>query len=129
MLQTAGLYRTRCRTGIVRVLLDAQSPLSQDEIADRLGEGRFNKVSIYRTLASLAEAGLVHRAFVDERAGHFELSDRCGERQCHPHFTCVSCGDTHCLTEASIPLARNIGKGFVIQRQQVRLEGLCPGCS
>ena len=84
---------------------------------------------MYRTLESLVEAGLVHRAFMQNRAWHFELADHCTEKQCHPHFTCTNCGVTSCLTEISLPMATIPHKGFIISRQQVRLEGLCPACA
>lgn len=129
MLKAARLYCTPGRVAILNVLLKAGKPLSQDQVARRCGPGRFDKVTIYRTLASLLEVGLVHKVFVDKRARHYELAHNCTERQCHPHFTCTSCGDTHCLTEISLPMAQSPYKGFIIHRQQVRLEGLCPGCA
>jgi len=129
ILKAAKLYRTECRTAILKVLLKTNQPLSQDEIARRLGKHHFNKVSIYRTLESFCKAGLVHKAFMHERAWHFELAQDCSETQCHPHFTCTNCGDTHCLTEMTLPMAKSPHKGFVIRRQQVRLEGLCPACA
>ena len=129
MLTSAHLYCTESRIAILKVLLEAPSPIRQDEIADRLPGKPANKVTIYRTLDSLIDAGLVHRAFMQERAWHFELADHCTERQCHPHFTCSNCGRTHCLREFSIPMAPSSYKGFIIQHQQVRLEGLCPACA
>jgi len=129
MLKAAKLYCTAGRVAILNVLMKAGKPLSQDQIANRSGKERFDKVTIYRTLESLLGVGLVHKAFIDKRAQHFELSHNCTERQCHPHFTCTNCGATHCLTEISLPMAKSPHKGFVIHRQQVRLEGLCPGCS
>jgi len=129
MLRAANLYRTECRLAILEVLMNSTAPLNQEQIASRLGCKRFNKVSIYRTLASLLEVGLVHRAFIDKRAWHFELADNCTQTQCHPHFTCTNCGSTHCLAGISLPLARIPHEGFVIHRQQVRLEGLCPACA
>ncbi|UCC97987.1 MAG: transcriptional repressor [Phycisphaerales bacterium] len=129
MLKAAALYCTQGRVAILKVLLKAGRPLSQDQIARRSGPGRFDKVTIYRTLESLLKVGLVHKAFMDKRAWHFELAHNCTESQCHPHFTCTSCGDTHCLTEISLPMAKSPHKGFVIHRQQVRLEGLCPACA
>ena len=129
MLSAASLYCTEGRIAIVKVLLETQRPVRQDEIADRLPGKPANKVTIYRTLDSLVSAGLVHRAFIQERAWHFELADHCSEQQCHPHFTCSNCGTTHCLTEFSVPMAPSSYKGFVIQHQQVRLEGLCPACA
>jgi Fur family ferric uptake transcriptional regulator len=129
MLKAAKLYCTGGRIDILKVLMKAGKPLSQDQISRRSGRSRFDKVTIYRTLESLLDVGLVHKVFVDKRARHFELADHCTERQCHPHFTCTNCGVTHCLTGISLPMAKSPHKGFVIRRQQVRLEGLCPACS
>jgi len=129
MLKAAKLYCTEGRVAILNVLLKAGKPLNQDQIAHRSGRGHFDKVTIYRTLESLLRVGLVHKVFVDKRARHFELARNCTESQCHPHFTCTNCGDTHCLTEVSLPMAKSPHKGFIIRRQQVRLEGLCPACA
>jgi len=129
MLKAAKLYCTKCRVAILKVLAKANRPLSQGQIAQRLGKNRLNKVTIYRTLESFCQADLVHKAFIHKRAEYFELSDRCSEIQCHPHFTCKSCGVTSCLVGLSVPLVKGLKKGFVIHRQQVRLEGLCPQCA
>jgi len=128
ILKAAKLYCTDCRAAVLKVLIKAGRPLTQEEIAQRLGKRQLDKVTIYRTLGSLFKVGMIHRAFVDERAQHFELADNCSESQCHPHFTCTSCGVTHCLTEMSLPMAKSPYKGFIIHHQEVRLEGLCPAC-
>lgn len=129
MLKEAGLYCTEARVAILTALLEATSPLRQDQIGGHVASRTLNKVTVYRTLESLVEAGLVHRVFMQNRAWHFELADHCTETQCHPHFTCTSCGVTHCLTEISLPMAKIPRKGFIINRQQVQLEGLCPACA
>jgi len=129
MLQTAKLYRTRNRMNILKVLLKARKPLSQEQIAQHSGKNHFNKVTIYRTLESLLKVGLVHKAFIDKRASHYELAHNCTEHQCHPHFTCTNCGRTHCLKDISLPMTPSPYKGFIINRQQVHFEGLCPECA
>ena len=129
MLKAAKLYCTVGRIAILKVLMKAGKPISQEQIAIRSGKERFDKVTIYRTLESLLNVGLVHKVFIDKRAWHFELAHNCTKNQCHPHFTCMNCGDTHCLMEISLPMAKSPHKGFVIHRQQVRLEGLCPTCN
>jgi len=101
MLKAAKLYCTKVRIAILKVLIKANKPLSQGQIAQRSGKKHFDKVTIYRTLESLLKVGLVHKAFIEKRAWHFELADNCTESQCHPHFTCTNCGSTHCLTEIS----------------------------
>jgi len=129
ILKAAKLYHTEHRMAILKLLLKAKKPLSQEQIAQRLTKKHFNKVTIYRTLESFCEAGLVHRAFTQKRAWHFESARDCSESQCHPHFTCTSCGHTHCLTEMTPPLIKSPHKGFIIRHQEVRLEGLCPECA
>ena len=129
MLKAAQLYCTEARIAILNVLMQAPSPLRQNQVAARLETKTLNKVTIYRTLETLVEVGLVHRAFMHKRAWHFELAHQCSETQCHPHFTCLNCGQTHCLTGVSVPMAESPYQGFVISRQQVRLEGMCPVCA
>lgn len=128
-LKAAKLYCTEVRIATLRLLTKADKPLSQKQIARRLGKKSFDKVTIYRTLESLLNVGLVHKAFIEKRSWHYELANNCTASQCHPHFTCTRCGNTHCLMEISLPMAKSPYKGFVIQRQQVRLEGLCPACA
>ena len=129
MLKKANLYCTKHRISILKILLNAQKPLSQEEIACQFEKKHFDKVTIYRTIETLIKAGLVHKAYIDKRAAHYELSHNCTEKQCHPHFTCTNCGRTHCLTGILLPMATSPYKGFIINRQQVHLEGLCPACS
>ena len=128
MLVSAGLRRTGGRVEILEVLQQAKMPLNQEEILAQLDRD-LNRTTVYRTLESFIQAGLVHRCFVRERAWHYELAHNCRPRQCHPHFTCTNCNRTLCLKNVFLPLVEDIPEGFVIQRQQVRIEGLCPDCS
>ena len=128
LLRSGNLRRTGPRVTILSALLKAHKPLTQDQIAAKLGPAIPNKVTIYRTLESFRKAGLVHKAFMQKRAWHYELADKCTEEQCHPHFTCKRCGVIRCLVGLPVSIVKGLKKGFVIHRQQVRLEGLCPRC-
>ena len=128
LLGSSGLRRTGPRTAILGVLIQAGKPLTQEEIASKLGSAVANKVTIYRVLERFCEAGLVHKAFMQKRTWHFELADKCTERQCHPHFTCKECGVISCLVDLPVSIVAGVQKGFVIHRQRVQLEGLCPRC-
>jgi Fe2+ or Zn2+ uptake regulation protein len=129
LLDSAKLKKTLPRRTVLEVLLNAAHPQTADEIGLAMGKARPNKVTVYRTLESMVDAGLVHKAFVEERSQHYELADKCTEHQCHPHFVCTDCGQTRCLPETSVPMATTPPAGFIIHRQQVRLEGLCPECA
>jgi Fur family ferric uptake transcriptional regulator len=128
LLNLAGLRRTGPRLAILSALLDAGKPVTHEQITARLAEAAPNKVTIYRVLESFVEAGIVHKAFLRERAWHFELADRCSASQCHPHFTCTSCAQTYCFTGATVPMTKP-PRGFTILHQRVQLEGLCPACN
>jgi Fur family ferric uptake transcriptional regulator len=114
---------------VLSALLEADKPLTREQIAKKLEHKAPNKVTIYRTLDLLVSSDLVHKAYVQDRAWHFEPAHNCTADQCHPHFTCTSCNNTHCLTEMSLPMAKSPHNGFIIQHQKVQLEGLCPKCS
>lgn len=129
LLKSVNLRRTMARIAVLAVLLRVGKPVTQEQVAVKLGANMPNKVTIYRTLKRLLDVGLVHKAFIQKRTWHFELAHNCTEKQCHPHFTCIRCGATQCLMGLSTSIIRGLKKGFIVHRQQVRLEGLCPGCS
>jgi len=128
LLNSVKLKKTLPRRMVLEVLLNSTQPQTADEIVSAIGKAGPNRVTVYRTLESMVDARIVHRAFVEERSTHYEMADKCGEHQCHPHFVCTDCGQTRCLTEVSVSMASNPPAGFVIHRQQVKLEGLCPRC-
>ncbi len=129
LLDSANLKKTLPRKMVLEVLMNSKKPKTADEIYIEIGNQKPNRVTIYRILESMVEAGIVHRAFIADGSQHFELADKCTKHQCHPHFVCTGCGKTSCLHDASVSLAKNMPEGFIIQRQQIRLEGLCPKCA
>ena len=129
MLNRAGLKKTRQRIDILKIFVNAKRPLTAEQISFRLGQEAPNKVTIYRTIESLADSGLVHRAYIHDRTRHYELGEHCTELQCHPHFTCTKCGSTRCMPGSTVEMVKGLVQGFVVHRQQVRLEGLCPKCA
>ena len=129
ILNSASLARTRPRTKILEVLLKSQKPLTPKQITEYLGENSPDKVTIYRSLEKFIKKGFVHKAYLDRKKWYYELSGNCMEKQCHPHFICSKCGKTFCLKGSFMPLVEGLKKGFVVHRQQVRIEGLCSLCS
>lgn len=128
-LRHHGLRATAGRKAVLALLLASERPLTHQEILDRLGPDTMDRVSVYRALHRFVEAGIVHRAYVDGRTWCYETADRCDHDQCHAHFACRRCGQTTCMEDAVVPLARGITKGFVPERQKVLIEGLCARCA
>jgi len=128
-LQTAGLKRTRGRVAILAVLLRCRRPLTPQEIYDRMNM-EFDRVSIYRSLHTFSQAGLVHRVEAGDRLWRFAVCKHERHRvHCHPHFTCRSCGTVECLTGVALPPLDNLSPGYRIEEQEVYVRGLCANCS
>ena len=128
MLAQVHLRRTPRRVRLLALLLRADRPMSHLEIHRALGPGQADRVSVYRALEAFVERGLVHRAYVDGRTWMYESADRCADDHCHPHFTCRLCGEVTCLVDVGVPVIRRIGGGYLPERQQVHIIGLCPRC-
>ena len=129
ILKVAKFNCTKAQVLIAKELLKADRPLSREELIQHLGQNCPGTVTVYRILERFCDQGLVHKVYLRSRAWKYELGHNCTIKQCHPHFTCSECDETFCLTGSSLPLIKDLKKGFVIHRQQVNIEGLCPSCS
>ena len=128
MLAAVRLRRTPRRIRLLSLLLRARRPMSHLEIHRAPGTETADRVSVYRALEAFVEKGLVHRALVDGRTWMYESADRCGSDYCHPHFTCRLCGEVTCLVGVNVPVIRRIAGGYLPERQQVHISGICPRC-
>ncbi len=129
ILLRAGLKRTMGRIAIINLLMTAEYPLSQHEIAHRLPKVSMNGVSIYRSLDAFLKAGIVHRVESGDRTWRFAICG-CGTRgHCHPHFICKQCGKVECLPGHNLPEFGKMQPGYVVEEQEFYIRGRCAGCS
>lgn len=129
ILRQNGQRVTQSRAAILTVLINANRPMTSEQICTAIDDQEINKVTVYRNLEIFVDADIVHKAFVHDRSWHYELADNCSSHQCHPHFRCINCGRNHCFKNARPPMFEPSEPGFVIKHQKVQLEGLCPKCS
>jgi Fur family transcriptional regulator, ferric uptake regulator len=138
VLAGVGLRRTGRRLGLLRALLAAPAPLSPDELFLRARPSGVDRVTVYRTLETFLEAGIVHRIEAGG-ARRFAVCGRIHRGHCHPHFTCRVCGTVECMTDVALPrllqgsggLAR-LGKqrrAYVVEEQEVYVRGVCARCA
>ena len=130
-LRSAGLRSTAPRVAVLRQLQRATRPVSHAELVERLdGEG-LDRVTLYRNLNDLAEAGLLARTDLGDHTWRFELRPEGGSHaMLHPHFTCTRCGMVTCLPEESVTLARGRSLPTSVSRRavEVTLRGQCDRC-
>lgn len=131
LLKKNGLRRTAAREAILQLLTDAGRPLSHQDILKRcIGRGSFDRVTVYRTLETLQEAGLLHRIQGTDGAWRFcrhryESPGKCAGN--HIHFLCSKCDRMSCLPEQPLPWV-SPPAGASIHSKQLVVHGHCAAC-
>lgn len=131
-IRGVGLRVTQPRVAVLSVLTKAAGPLSHGDLVDALAGQGFDRVTLYRNLNDLADAGMVRRTEVGDRVWRFELKpDSATHAGHHPHFTCTDCGSVSCLPDKAIKIAANgrLPRAVRERSVEVTLRGLCDRCS
>jgi Fur family ferric uptake transcriptional regulator len=130
-LREAGLRATTARVGVMRVLIEAGAPLSHSEVYERLSDQSVDRVTVYRNLVDLAEAGLLRRSDVGDHVWRFEwTAPAASEPHGHPHFVCSDCGAVECLPLSSVALrgVRGTPRSLKQRHVEIHVRGLCDAC-
>ena len=130
LLKEHGLRLTDSRLKILDVFLTSGHALSHADIEKKMNES-LDRVTVYRTLTSFLDKGLVHKVIDDSEASKYALCHNdCSSHEHHDnhvHFKCNSCGTSNCLNEISIPKI-NLPKGYQLAEANLLIEGICPNC-
>jgi len=127
-LRNRGVVVTAQRLAVLRAV--AQAPHSTaDHVAGlaRADIGSISKQSVYDTLNSFVERGIVRRIQPIGSPALYE--DRVGDN--HHHVMCRSCGavgDVDCAVGERPCLHASDSRGFAIDEADVTYWGLCPQC-
>ncbi len=129
LLSDAGLRKTRQRESILEIIRNGKGHLDADEVYQRARkkQPRLSLSTVYRTLQTLKELGLIEEVRLDEAHHHYELKNS----RDHYHLICQRCGK---IVEFEIPsgvaLMRRIGREnhFTVTGMTVQMTGLCEEC-
>lgn len=127
LLRESGLRSTAPRVAVLRVLADADGPLSHSEVLAHLGDTDWDPATIYRNLVKLRDAEL---ATVSRLAGidRYALASEEGAHE-HAHFVCDDCGRVACLpAELTAKLQIDGRWANSVRAASVQLRGECPEC-
>jgi Fur family ferric uptake transcriptional regulator len=132
-LRGHGLRSTGPRVAVLAYLGKATAPLSHTEIHDALAGRGFDRVTVYRNLMDLAEAGILVRSDLGDHVWRFERRDakRPGNDAGHPHFVCTDCGEVSCLPERAVEVRAATGAPRALRTSQVevQIKGRCDDCA
>ncbi|MDP1624839.1 MAG: Fur family transcriptional regulator [bacterium] len=127
MLRETGTKATKARIGLVAALVAERYPLSIKEISRKVKVP--NQSTLYRSLRSLVEAGIVREVHLGPDAVRYEMSVG---RHHHHHIVCTSCGTVEdidtCAIEGAVAGIKS--KRFsVITDHSLEFFGICKSCA
>ena len=130
LLKRNKLRATPVRKELLSVFLSAQNALSNQDIEERMAD--VDRVTLYRTLKSFQEKGIIHRAFDGtDTAKYASCSEACDAHAHHDehlHFHCSQCDNTFCVDEIPIPKLQ-MPSGFTAQKTNIVVDGICENCA
>ncbi|MEO1215031.1 MAG: transcriptional repressor [Bacteroidota bacterium] len=132
ILSNHSLRNTTSRKDILEVFLKEEKALSQKNIEKNMA-GECDRVTIYRTLSTFIDRGILHKVLDDSGTMKYALCEAsCGEHKAHHHdhvhFKCNRCKKTTCLNEVHYP-EFNLPNGYNMEEVNILIQGICPNCS
>lgn len=130
VLKKHGLRSTAIRREALQVILDHGAVLSHQDIEKALPQA--DRVTLYRTLASFEEQGILHQVLDGETVKKYALcGSDCGaghHHDDHAHFKCEKCEETVCLDNVHIPSVI-LPMGYSRSKADLLIMGTCSACA
>lgn len=129
ILKQNGLSVTESRKKVLSLFLTSKGALEHSSIEK--GAGNLDRVTIYRTLHSFTQKGLIHTIPSVDNTIKYALCKNCSHghhHDDHVHFICEKCGITTCLEEVIIPEV-SLPPRYSVRETEVIVKGECASCS
>lgn len=130
ILKKNQLSVTDSRKKILDLFLNSNGALAHADIEKSTGE-IFDRVTVYRTLQTFVEKGIVHHIPTTDNSILYALcKDDCEaghHHDNHVHFICETCSKTICLEEVTVPQVK-LPKGFKPHNAEMVVKGVCGDC-
>ena len=132
LLRDHSLRLTGSRAEILSIFFQEGRAMSQREI-ESVMEKSCDRVTIYRTLSTFMDNGLLHKVLDNSGVTKFALcSLDCEEKHEHQHdhvhFKCTNCGKTLCVDEVRLPEFQ-LPEGYASSEIYVLIQGTCANCN
>ncbi|WP_126245841.1 MULTISPECIES: Fur family transcriptional regulator [Chitinophaga] len=130
LLRSSNLSVTDTRVKILELFLKSNGALEHADFEKLTGKS-FDRVTIYRTLQTFLDKGIVHKIPTTDTSVRYAIcKSECREHEHHDHhvhFRCEECGSTQCLDETDVP-AITLPQGYAMHNVEVVVSGVCKSC-
>lgn len=130
ILKKNHLSVTGSRQKIMQLFLNSEGALAHADIEKKTGES-FDRVTVYRTLQSFVEKGIIHLIPTKDNSIKYALcKDDCEaghHHDNHVHFICDDCNKTICLDDVTVPHVK-LPQGFTPKHAEMVVNGICEEC-
>ena len=127
-LKSKGLKATPGRLEMLLILARLHAPLSAEDICGKLRSAQVDRATVYRTLSSFVQAGILKKVSLQTGAEHFELND-----DHHHHLVCTECGAIEDFERCDVEDATKAilkHSGFKsVSAHSLELFGTCKSCA
>ena len=128
LLRNRKLKATSKRIEVLDIIRKRSSAIPYSALQAALNG--FDRVTLYRTIQSLLENGIIHKALTEENETFYALcSSNCTSVTHiheHIHFTCMECHGVTCV-ESLNPIQLSI-PGHSIENLEIAARGRCTLC-
>lgn len=128
VLKLHSLRITDCRIDVLELFYNNNHALSMKDLESYLED--YDKVTLYRTINSFVEKGVLHRIPDKSGLARFGLcTEVCTPEKHHHdhvHFKCNICGHTNCLSDFQVPIVDL--PGYDISDSTLIINGICRQC-
>lgn len=127
-LRESGLRVTEARRALLRALAQSRVPLAVEELHRKVGAGRADRVTLYRSLEAFEGAGIVRRHPLEKGRALYALGT---EGHHHHHLVCKRCGAIERLPtcDAGAVEAAARARGYTDLSHVLEISGVCPRCA
>jgi Fur family ferric uptake transcriptional regulator len=130
ILRKNRLSNTDSRRAILEIFLQSDNALAHHDIEKITGD-KFDRVTVYRTLQTFIDNGIVHTIPSADNATRYALCrENCSQGHHHDnhiHFICENCGRTTCLDDTHIPSVK-LPRGYSATEINMIVNGVCKEC-
>jgi len=130
ILKKHNLRVTNSRLDVVDYFVSEQKALSLGALEVQFPD--YDRVTLYRTLNSFLDSGILHKIPNDLGTATYGLChETCGpEEHCHDHihFKCNNCGTMECLDDLHVPNVK-VPEGYQVDNTNLIVDGICASCA